>query len=162
MNLTEKYRPIFGKVLLSLLLIAAFLPAVAAAQSPTPSIVGLLPNSVKAGSAGFTLNVLGAQFVPGAVVQWNGAGRVTNFFSSTLLEATIPATDLVTGGTVQVTVANPGGVISNALPYSNHHRQSGSRADGHHPANNTGGRRRFLFTCGRGEFYRTVGCAVER
>ena len=117
MDLTEEYRPIFGKVLLSLLVSAVLLPTVAAAQSPTPSIFGLLPNSVKAGSAGITLNVLGSQFVPGAVVQWNGAGRVTNYFSATLLEAAIPASDLATGGTIQITVVNPGGVVSNAMTF---------------------------------------------
>ena len=117
MDLMEECRPVFGKVLLSLLVSAALLPAVAAAQSPTPSIFGLLPNSVKAGSAGFTLNVLGSQFVSGAVVQWNGAGRVTHYFDATLLEATIPASDIAVGGTAQVTVVNPGGVGSNALTF---------------------------------------------
>jgi hypothetical protein len=118
MNLFEIYRSALGKVLIAMLVGAALLPGIAGAQSTTPIITGFLPTSVRAGSPAFTLNVLGAQFLPGAVVQWNGAGRATNFFNSTLLEANILTSDLLTGGTIQITVVNPGNVVSNVAIFT--------------------------------------------
>ncbi len=90
------------------------------ANNPTPTISFLSPDTAVAGSASFTLTVIGSNLITGAVVQWNGSSRTTTFVSATQLTASIPASDIATGGTAQVTVFNPspGGGTSNALPFS--------------------------------------------
>lgn len=77
------------------------------APNPVPSIASISPSSANAGGPGFTLTVNGSNFVNGAVVQWNGASRTTNFASATQLTAAIPAGDIATGGRASVTVVNP-------------------------------------------------------
>ena len=59
------------------------------------------------GGPAFTLTVNGSNFVSGATVYWNSISRVTTFVSSTELTADILASDLVNGGTANVTVQNP-------------------------------------------------------
>ena len=83
-----------------------------------PSIVGLSPASVVAGAAGFTLTVNGGAFTNTAVVQWNGADLATTFGSSTLLTATVPASDLLQAGTAEVAVIIPGGGVSNPFTFT--------------------------------------------
>jgi hypothetical protein len=89
-------------------------------NNPVPSITTLTPSSAQAGDPAFTLTVDGADFVNGAVVQWNGADRTTTFVSSTQLTAEIPAGDIAAVGTAQVQVANPapGGGVSNVLDFT--------------------------------------------
>ena len=95
----------------------ASLAATFTITNPLPMIGGLSPSSAVVGGAGFTLTVDGSKFVNGAVVQWNGAARTTTFVNSTRLTAAIPASDIATAGTVQITVLNPppGGGISSAV-----------------------------------------------
>jgi hypothetical protein len=78
------------------------------------------PTSATAGGAAFTLTVNGSNFINGSVVQWNGSARTTTFVSASQLTATIPASDIATGGTPQVTVFNPapGGGTSGALTFT--------------------------------------------
>jgi probable HAF family extracellular repeat protein len=66
------------------------------------------PDSTAAGLGEFKLQVRGAAFVPGAVLQWNGEPRPTTFVDDTLLTATILASDTVTPGTALLRVINPG------------------------------------------------------
>ncbi len=75
--------------------------------NPAPSVTGLSPSVVTAGGAGFTLTVTGADFLPGSVIQWNGATRATTYVSPTTLNATIAAPDLVLAETVAITVVTP-------------------------------------------------------
>jgi hypothetical protein len=90
----------------------------AAGTAPAgPVLTSLAPSSATAGGADFTLTVNGTNFVSGAVVQWNGASRPTSFVSATRLTAAIPATDIASQGTAQVTVANPDGSVSNAATF---------------------------------------------
>jgi hypothetical protein len=87
--------------------------------APAPAtLTSLSPSSASAGGPAFTLNVNGTDFVSGATVRWNGANRTTTFVSSTQLSAAIPATDIATAGTAQVTALNPGASVSNALPFT--------------------------------------------
>jgi hypothetical protein len=72
---------------------------------------------VTAGDPEFTLTANGSSFISTSKVRWNGADRTTTFVSSTQLTATIPASDVAAGGTVNVTVFNPtpgGGTSSEA------------------------------------------------
>jgi uncharacterized protein (TIGR03437 family) len=90
------------------------------ATNPLPSVSSLSPNSTAAGSAAFTLQVNGSNFVAGSVVQWNGAARTTSFVSATQLNASISAADVASQSTAQVAVFNPapGGGTSNGLTFT--------------------------------------------
>ena len=91
-----------------------------AEPQPVPQTSGISPATVTAGSAGFTLTVDGANFVPGSVVRWNGADRPTTFVSANRVTASIVAANINTGGTVPVVVftALPGGGTSNAQTFT--------------------------------------------
>ena len=77
-----------------------------------PSVGSLSPASASAGAPPLTLTVDGAGFVPGATVRWNGAPRSTTFLSPTRLSAAISASDLAAPTDVQITVANPSGLVA--------------------------------------------------
>jgi hypothetical protein len=94
--------------------VAKISPAVVAA----PVLTSLLPGGANAGDPAFLLTVVGSGFVDGAVVRWDGSDRPTTFVSSSDVDGTIDASDLAAGKTVQVTVRNPGGGISNALAFA--------------------------------------------
>ena len=85
---------------------------------PAPTITALSPSSAAAGGPSFTLTVTGTNFVSGSVVRWKGEGRPTTFVSTTQLTAAIAAADIASPGTAQVTVANPDGAVSGALPFT--------------------------------------------
>lgn len=89
-----------------------------ATSNPQPALVSASDASVPQGWPGFPLTVYGTGFVAGSVVQWGGLDRQTTAISNTELQAAIPASDLTSPGTVQVSVSNPspGGGASNPLP----------------------------------------------
>jgi peptidoglycan/xylan/chitin deacetylase (PgdA/CDA1 family) len=87
-------------------------------SSGGPQITGLSPSSVLAGSAGFTLQVNGANFVNGATVRWNGLDRTTAFVSATQLTTPITVADVAVQGIASVTVKNPDGNVSAALSFT--------------------------------------------
>jgi hypothetical protein len=76
-------------------------------ENPVPEIAILDPAEVRTGSVGFNLSVTGTGFLMGATVTWDGGDRTTEYVSGTQVIASIPATDLVTAGTVSVRVRNP-------------------------------------------------------
>ena len=86
-------------------------------NNPVPGLSALSPATVVAGGPGFNLSITGSNFVPGSVVQVNGANRSTTFVSATQLTAAIPASDIAVGGFVSITVFNaaPGGGTSSPL-----------------------------------------------
>ena len=88
-------------------------------SNPVPVLSAVSPTTASVGGAAFTLTVTGSGFVTESAVQWNGAARTTTYVSSTQLTAAIPASDLATAGTVQVTVVNPpkGGGTSTAAGF---------------------------------------------
>jgi hypothetical protein len=65
------------------------------------------PQAVVPGSAEFTLTVYGANFVSGAVVNWNGQPRSTKFISARELQAQILASDVAKPTAGYITVTNP-------------------------------------------------------
>jgi hypothetical protein len=88
--------------------VAASLLIVAVAQNPVPQIVGpVKPTALVPGSSEFTLTVYGANFVPGAVVNWNRQPRLTTFISARELKAQILASDVATATAGYITVTNP-------------------------------------------------------
>ena len=87
-------------------------------SAAAPVLTSISPSSAAAGGPAFTLTVNGSNFVSNSTVRWNGSNRTTTFVSSSQLTAAIPATNIASPGTAAVTVANPGGSISNALTFT--------------------------------------------
>ena len=89
-------------------------------KNPVPVLTALSPTAATAGGTTFTLTVSGSSFVAGSLVQWNGAARTTTFVSSTQLTAAIPASDIASVGTAQVSVVSPtpGGGTSSAIAFT--------------------------------------------
>jgi hypothetical protein len=83
-------------------------------NNPIPAISMFSPASATAGTAAFALTVTGLNFVPTSVVNFNGSPRATSFVSGTQIVVSISSTDISTGGSFPITVANPapGGGIS--------------------------------------------------
>jgi hypothetical protein len=88
--------------------------------NPLPSLLSVSPNSMQAGSGGFTLTVNGSGFVAASTIQWNGFPLGTTFNSSGSLTAAVPASDVAAAGvgTVTVTSPAPGGGASTAVSFS--------------------------------------------
>ena len=76
-------------------------------SNPVPVLASLSTTQVTGGGAGFSLNVLGSNFVPNSIVRWNGNDRATAYISRTEVQAAVLATDIAAGGEAQVTVFNP-------------------------------------------------------
>jgi hypothetical protein len=88
----------------------------AAAANPVPFInQPLNPTAVVPGGAAFKLTVNGTGFVPGALVDWNGSTRTTNFVNESQVTANVLLTDIANFSTASVKVVNPapGGGASN-------------------------------------------------
>src|ERR1035438_3103898 len=91
------------------------------AQYPVPFVdQPLVPSAVAPASPEFSLTVHGAGFVSGSTVNWNGTPLATTFESAGKLTAAVPAENVSTAGTVNVTVVNPspGGGSSNPVPFT--------------------------------------------
>jgi hypothetical protein len=71
-----------------------------------PTIAQLNPASGTANNS-FQLEVDGTMFASKAVINFNGAAMATTVVSSTKLQATIPATAVMSTGAKPVTVTNP-------------------------------------------------------
>ncbi|MDD1660530.1 MAG: lectin like domain-containing protein, partial [Methanomicrobiales archaeon] len=90
------------------------------ANNPVPALSSINPSSAIAGGSAFVLTVDGTNLIPTSVVRWNGLARTTTYVSATRVTASIPASDIATAGTAQVTVFNPtpGGGSSNSLTFT--------------------------------------------
>lgn len=86
--------------------------------TPAPSLTGMTPNSVPAGTGDTTITLTGSNFVGTSVVRWNGEDLATTFVSATKLTAVVPAAKLTAPGTVDVTVFTPGGGTSAPLEFT--------------------------------------------
>jgi hypothetical protein len=90
-------------------------------NNPNVTVTSLSPTSATAGGTGFTLTINGSGFASGATVNFGGNPAITpSSVTSTQIVATIPAADIATGGTANVTVTNPppGGGISSAQTFT--------------------------------------------
>src|SRR5215469_1930172 len=76
----------------------------AAANNPVPLIYPLALSATAPGGPAFTLTVNGTGFVSGATVNWNGAALTTTFVSSSQVTAAVPAADIASPGTAEITV----------------------------------------------------------
>jgi len=86
--------------------------------TPNPTIISLNNPSISMGSEGFTLEVIGNNFVDGAKVIWEGHEKVTAFVSETKLTAGISQEDVAIEGIIKVKVVNPDGKESAEAPFN--------------------------------------------
>jgi len=82
-------------------------PVILPVENPLPFISHLSPSQLGVGSGGFTLSVIGTNFIDGARIVWNGAALETTFISSSQLQAPITADELEEARQVNVLVKNP-------------------------------------------------------
>jgi hypothetical protein len=85
---------------------------------PGYALTGLSPVSATAGSGSFQLTATGNGFTSQSVINFNGAALPTTFVSSTSLTAAVPATAVLCGGGVPVTVSDPTLGSTNTLTFS--------------------------------------------
>ena len=86
-----------------------------------PAITSLSPSSIIAGSVGFPLTVNGSNLSPVSVVLWGGTPLQTTWVDNNQVTAMVGAAQLLTAGTVSVTVqsaADPTSPVSNAVPFN--------------------------------------------
>ena len=92
------------------------------ATGVTPSVTPpLVPSSASAGGVQFQLSVMGSNFVSGSAIQWNSGSTTTALATSlanSQLTAIVPASLIATPGTVFISVLNPGGGASSAVPFT--------------------------------------------
>ncbi len=75
--------------------------------SPEPTIGGIAPTSIVAGTASEPILVNGQNFMSGATVKWNGVSIPTTYNSSTQLQAQPTTAQLASAGIIQLAVSNP-------------------------------------------------------
>ena len=81
------------------------------AVSTTPAgaaISSISPSSVNAGAGTFILTVNGSGFISSDVVLWNGTALATTFISSTVLQATVPASLIAQQGSISIKISGSG------------------------------------------------------
>jgi hypothetical protein len=91
-----------------------------APPNPVPSVAAISPNSSEQGGPGFTLSVVGSNFVPSATIHWNGVGLQTTFVNTLLVTTDVPASAVAGPGPDTIKVSNPapGGGVSNSLDFA--------------------------------------------
>lgn len=82
-----------------------------------PNITQLAPGSAMAGGTAFVLSVNGTGFGTDSVVYWGGTTRVTNYTTTTQVQANITAADIMNAGAVPVYV-HSGGANSNSMNFT--------------------------------------------
>jgi IPT/TIG domain len=94
--------------------------AVNGPNAASPSVGSLDPSSAAAGSADTQVLVKGSGFVTNSTVLWNSVPVATAYVSSSAVVAMIPAADLATAGTADVSVMNPppGGGTSSTTTFA--------------------------------------------
>jgi hypothetical protein len=87
--------------------------------NPVPSVSIASPGSVTAPAGNTWLTLVGSNFIPGSVAQWNGSARTTVFVNAGQLRVALPAADLATAQTATIQVVNPapGGGTSSQLSF---------------------------------------------
>jgi uncharacterized repeat protein (TIGR01451 family) len=76
-------------------------------NNPAPTLTNNNPLTRTAGGPTFTINLTGTNFVAGALLWWDGLTPLATFGSGTSLTASVPASYIAVGGTVNISVTNP-------------------------------------------------------
>ncbi len=81
--------------------------AITGPSAPMPTVSSLSPSSATAGSPDLQVLVNGKNFVPSSTVLWNSAPVATAYLSGTQVVALIPAADLASQGSGDISVMTP-------------------------------------------------------
>jgi IPT/TIG domain len=81
--------------------------AITGPNAPSPTISSLTPSSATAGAADLEVLVKGSGFAFNSTVLWNSMPVPTAYLSGSQLMAMIPAADLASAGSVDVSVTTP-------------------------------------------------------
>jgi hypothetical protein len=81
-------------------------------NNPQPSIASITPNQALSDGPGFTLTVIGSNFINGAVVKLNGTPLSTTFINGTRLTALVTPADTANPGVLPVVVDNPAPAVA--------------------------------------------------
>ena len=94
--------------------------AINVASAPSPSIHSLSPSSKAAGAPDLQVVVNGSGFAANSTVLWNSNPLATAYLSASQLVALVPAADIATAGTadVSVTTPAPGGGTSSTSTFT--------------------------------------------
>ncbi|MGH9740122.1 MAG: hypothetical protein ACRD4X_16300 [Candidatus Acidiferrales bacterium] len=90
---------------------------ITAANAPSPTVSSLSPSSAAAGAADLQVLVNGSAFAANSTVLWNSVPVATAYLSDSAVIALVPAADLATQGTADVSVMTPapgGGTSGNS------------------------------------------------
>ena len=87
-------------------------------NNPTPGLISVSPSIAAAGSGNLNITVTGSNFVPGAILLWNGAERTTTFVDSSHLTIAIPASDVSQSGSATLVVNNPSAPNSGSISFT--------------------------------------------
>jgi uncharacterized protein (TIGR03437 family) len=87
-------------------------------SAPVLTLSSLSPNSANAGGSTFTLTLNGTGFLQTSQVQWNGTALTTNYVSAAQLTASVGANLIMSAGTANVVVSNPGGAVSSTAQFT--------------------------------------------
>ncbi|MBX3277204.1 MAG: IPT/TIG domain-containing protein [Acidobacteria bacterium] len=82
-------------------------PQILTITNPTPSVLELFPFSVDAGGDGFSLGVIGSNFVLNSVIRVNGVDRETQYLGDVIVRVNIDAAEIEEPGSLSVQVFNP-------------------------------------------------------
>jgi len=86
--------------------------------APSPAIATLIPITIMAGSAPFTLTVSGLNFSAGWTLQWNGAPLTATLVNSSQITASIATNLIAAAGTASIQLVNQNGGASNTAPFT--------------------------------------------
>lgn len=75
--------------------------------NPIPVLSTVDPSSISTGPSEIILTIIGTDFVPDSVVQWNGQNRTTDYINEAQLTTTILPSDILVGASAQINVFNP-------------------------------------------------------
>ena len=91
-----------------------------AQSNPVPGLTSVVPASVVHSSGNQYLTAIGSDFIPGAVVLWNGVPRTTTYIDANHLQFDVSATDVASSQTISLTAENPGSGTSSGLAFTIH------------------------------------------
>ena len=91
-------------------------------DNPVPTLTSISPTSATAGGSVFVLTANGTNFANSgeSTIYWNGSPLTTTYVSATQATTTVPVADILSGGTISVTVLNsgPGGGASGGQDFT--------------------------------------------
>ncbi len=76
-------------------------------NNPAPTLTTISPTTKNVGDGAFTLTLTGTGYNASSTVYFASDALVTTYVSSTQITAAVPGAELVTGGSINVTVVNP-------------------------------------------------------